>query len=80
MKLDQIALLIKKNRKAKNWTQTELAEYSAIGVNTIKKIESGFVDEVGIKKVESVLDLLDLEFSLRSKGRPLTLEELNEKS
>jgi transcriptional regulator with XRE-family HTH domain len=79
MRLDEIGFLIKKNRKAKKLTQAELAEYSATGINTIKKIEAGFLDEVGIKKVEFILDVLDLEFSLRSKGRPLTLEELNEK-
>lgn len=80
MLLDEIGFVVKRNRKAKKWTQADLAEYATVSINTIKKIESGFVDEVGIKKVEAVLDILDLEFSLRSKGRPLTLEELNEKS
>ena len=80
MLLDEIGFVVKRNRKAKEWTQADLAEYATVSINTIKKIESGFVDEVGIKKVEAVLEVLDLEFSLRSKGRPLTLEELNEKS
>ena len=80
MLLDEIGFFVKRNRKAKKWTQADLAEYTATSINTIKKIEAGFVDEVGIKKVEAVLEILDLEFSLRSKGRPLTLEELNEKS
>ncbi|QNM93274.1 helix-turn-helix domain-containing protein [Aliarcobacter cryaerophilus] len=43
---------------------------------TISKIENGFIDEVGIKKIEVILDLLGVEFSLRPKGRPRTLEEL----
>lgn len=49
---------------------------SGITKRTISKIENGFIDEVGIKKVEIILDLLDVEFSLRPKGRPKTLEEL----
>ena len=42
------------------------------------KIENGFIDEVGIKKVETILDLLGVEFALRPKGRPKTLEELQD--
>ena len=80
MLLDEIGFVVKRNRKAKKQTQADLAEYATVSINTIKKIESGFLDEVGIKKVETVLEVLDLEFSLRSKGRPLTLEELNENS
>ena len=33
-------------------------------------------ESVGIKKVEILLDLLGVEFALRPKGRPKTLEEL----
>ncbi len=80
MELLDIATAIKENRKLKNYTQAEIAEYTGTSINTIKKVEAGFIDEVGIKKVESVLELLELELCIRPKGRPLTLEELNEKS
>jgi transcriptional regulator with XRE-family HTH domain len=80
MELTWLADIIKKNRKLKKYTQASLAEYSSTSINTIKKVESGFLDEVGIKKVESVLDILELELCVRPKGRPLTLDELNEKS
>lgn len=63
-------------RKDRNWSQNDLEKYSGITKRTISKIENGFVDEVGIKKVEILLDLLGQEFSLRPKGRPKTLEEL----
>ena len=67
-------------RKEAKWSQNDLEQYSGITKRTISKIENGFIDEVGIKKVETILDLLDMEFSLRPKGRPKTLEELqNEK-
>ncbi len=76
MKLDDLGKEIKILRKEKNWSQDDLEKYSGITKRTISKIEKGFIDEVGIKKVETILDLLGVEFSLRPKGRPKTLEEL----
>ena len=76
MKLDELGKEIKFLRKEKNWSQDDLEKHSGITKRTISKIENGFIDEVGIKKVEIILDLLDVEFSLRPKGRPKTLEEL----
>jgi len=80
MELLDIAITIKDNRKIKQYTQAKIAEYAGTSINTIKKIEAGFIDEVGIKKVESVLELLELELCIRPKGRPLTLDELNAQS
>ena len=76
MKLDKLGKEIKLLRKEKIWSQDDLEKYSGITKRTISKIENGFIDEVGIKKVEIILDLLGVEFSLRPKGRPKTLEEL----
>ena len=76
MTLEKLGKQIKTLRKEKAWSQDDLEQYSGITKRTISKIENGFIDEVGIKKVEMILDLLDMEFSLRPKGRPKTLEEL----
>ena len=76
MGLEKLGKEIKKLRKEKNWTQDDLEKHSGITKRTISKIENGFIDEVGIKKVEIILDLLGVEFALRPKGRPRTLEEL----
>ncbi len=78
MTLQELGFEIKKLRKEKRWTQDDMEQYSNITKRTISKIENGFVDEVGIKKVEILLDLLGVEFSLRPKGRPKTLEELED--
>ncbi|WP_165786388.1 helix-turn-helix domain-containing protein [Aliarcobacter cryaerophilus] len=78
MTLTELANEIKTLRKEKSWTQDDLENYSGITKRTISKIENGFVDEVGIKKVEIILDLLGVELSLRPKGRPRTFEELQE--
>ena len=76
MTLEELGKQIKTLRKEKKWSQDDIEQYSGITKRTISKIENGFIDEVGIKKVEMILDLLDMEFSLRPKGRPKTLEEL----
>ena len=76
MTLEELGKQIKTLRKEKKWSQDDMEQYSDITKRTISKIENGFIDEVGIKKVEIILDLLDMEFSLRPKGRPKTLEEL----
>lgn len=78
MKLDELGKEIKNLRKSKNWSQNDLEEYSGITKRTISKIENGFIEEVGIKKVDTILDLLNMELSLRPKGRPKTLEELQD--
>lgn len=78
MTLIELGLEIKKLRQERKWSQDTLEKYSGITKRTISKIENGFVEEVGIKKVSTILDLLDMEFALRPKGRPRTLEELQE--
>ena len=78
MTLEELGIEIKKLRKLKQWSQDDLEKYSNITKRTISKIENGFADEVGIKKVETILDLLGYEFSLREKGRPKTLEEIRD--
>ena len=76
MELQELGKQIKLLRKEKNWSQNDMQIYSNITKRTISKIENGFIDEVGIKKVEVIVDLLDMEFCLRPKARPKTLEEL----
>ena len=78
MTLEELGKQIKTLRKEKAWSQDDMEQYSGITKRTISKIENGFIDEVGIKKVDTILDLLDMEFSLRPKGRPKTLEELQD--
>jgi transcriptional regulator with XRE-family HTH domain len=76
MTLKTLGKEIQKRRKEKGWSQDNLEKYSSITKRTISKIENGFIDEVGIKKVETILDLLGYELTLREKARPKTLEEL----
>ena len=78
MNLSELGYEIKKLRQEKKWSQDTLEQYSGITKRTISKIENGFIDEVGIKKVVTILDLLEMELALRPKARPRTLEELQD--
>ena len=78
MTLQKLGFEIKTLRKERKWSQADLEKYSGITKRTISKIENGFIDEVGIKKVDNILDLLGVELSVRAKGRPRTLEELQD--
>ncbi len=78
MTLSELGLEIKRLRKEKKYSQDEMEKYSHITKRTISKVENGFIDEVGIKKVETLLNLLGYEFSVRPKNRPKTLEELQD--
>lgn len=78
MTLQGLGKEIKNLRKQSKYSQDEMESFSGITKRTISKIENGFIDEVGIKKVEMILNLLGYELSIRAKGRPKTLEELQD--
>lgn len=67
-------------RKDKQLTQAQLAEMGGISRKTLGQIENGTVADIGIRKVERVLELLGLELTLRPAGAPPTLEELQKEN
>ena len=74
--LFDIGKTIREARKNCKMTQEELAEKLGMSRTTIGQIENGTVQDVGVRKLIRLLDLLGLELKVRSKGRPPTLEEL----
>lgn len=69
---------IRKNRKVRKITQAALASSLGMSRTTISQIESGTVQEIGVRKLMRVLDYLGLELRLRTAGHPPTLDELHE--
>jgi transcriptional regulator with XRE-family HTH domain len=51
-----------------------------ISRKTLGQIETGTVTDIGIRKVERVLEVLGLELSVRPAGAPPTLEELQKEN
>ena len=67
---------IKKERKRRKISQEKIAGDLTMSRSTISQIESGTVQEIGIRKVIRILEYLGLELRVRSAGAPPTLDEL----
>jgi transcriptional regulator with XRE-family HTH domain len=67
---------IRKERKRRKISQEKLAKDLAMSRTTISQIESGTVQEIGVRKLIRVLEYLDLELRVRPAGMPPTLDEL----
>lgn len=71
---------IRQARKDKKLTQAQLAAMAGIARKTLSQIETGIVADIGIRKVERILEILGLELTVRSAGAPPTLEELQKEN
>lgn len=76
--LSDIGQEIRKKRKLCKITQGGLAKSLGMSRTTLSQIESGTVQEIGVRKLLRILDSLGLELRVRSAGQPPTLEELQE--
>lgn len=71
---------IRKERKRRSITQLKLARDLGISRTTVIQIESGTIQEIGVRKLIRILDYLGLELRVRAAGSPPTLDELREES
>ena len=76
--LFEIGNEIRKERKRRKISQEKMAKYLGMGRATISQIESGIVQEIGVRKLIRILDYLGLELRVRPVGLPPTLDELRE--
>jgi len=76
--LFEIGEQIKKERKRRKISQDEIAKELGMSRSTISQIESGIVQEIGVRRLIRVLDYLGLEIRVRPAGAPPTLDELRE--
>lgn len=70
---------IKKLRKEKGWSQAQLAEYAGLDRTTIGAIERNQYTDIGIRKIERILNLLGKSLTVTNFGMP-TLDELKSKT
>jgi len=73
--LKSIGYQIKQLRKQKGWTQQMLADLSGLDRTTIGALERDDYSDIGIRKVQRVLQLLGKSLTLTTVGLP-TLDEL----
>lgn len=73
--LDWIGLQIKEQRKLNGWSQQVLADMAGLDRTTIGALERNSYNDIGIRKVQRVLLLLQQTLSVENVGPP-TLDDL----
>jgi transcriptional regulator with XRE-family HTH domain len=76
--LFEIGQHIRKERKKRKLSQAQLADLLRMSRATISQIENGVVQDIGVRKLLRILEVLDLELKVRRAGSPPTLDELQE--
>jgi transcriptional regulator with XRE-family HTH domain len=76
--LFEIGRHIREERKRRKISQTQLAELLGMSRSTISQIENGIIQDIGIRKIIRILEVLELEIRVRPAGMPPTLDELRE--
>jgi transcriptional regulator with XRE-family HTH domain len=76
--LFEIGDKLRKERKRRKISQERMAKDLEMSRTTISLIESGTVQEIGVRKLIRMLEYLDLELRVRPAGVPPTLDELRE--
>ena len=76
--LTKIGNQVREARKAHGLTQAALAAELGISRATLSLLETGLVQDLGIRKVIRILERLGLELTTRPAGAPPTLEEIRE--
>jgi transcriptional regulator with XRE-family HTH domain len=69
---------IRKERLRRKLSQEKMARVLGMSRATISQIETGTVQEIGVRKLMRILDFLGLELRVRPSGAPPTLDELRE--
>jgi len=73
--LAHISQQVRTLRKKKGWSQQKLADLSGLDRTTIGALERNDYSDIGIRKVQRVLELLGKSLTLTNTGLP-TLDEL----
>jgi len=74
--MHEIGRIIAQLRRAKGWTQTELAERAGISRALLSTLERGVAVGAGLTKVQRILALFGYQLAAVPKAGPPTLEEL----
>lgn len=76
--METIGHTIKKARKERGLSQADLAKQFGMSRATISGIENNTIAEVGIRKVEAILNALGYELAIVRKSKRPTLDSLKE--
>ena len=74
-----ISTLIKELRKKNGWSQKKLADMAGLDRTTIGTLERDDYSDIGIRKVQRILELLGKKLTVADAGLP-TLDQLTRQS
>ena len=69
MLLQELGYEIRKARAARGLTQAQLAQAAGLSRTTLNQLENGLFPDLGIKKVQSILDRLGLDLAVEPAQR-----------
>ena len=70
MKVEQIGYEIRRFRMARGMTQAQLAAAAHVSRTTLNQLENGVVKDLGIRKVEAILEPLGLVLATQLPPKP----------
>lgn len=74
-----ISTLIKELRKKNGWSQKKLADMAGLDRTTVGTLERNDYSDIGIRKVQRILELLGKKLTVADAGLP-TLDQLTRQS
>lgn len=76
MELAELGRQIARARNERELTQAALAAACGLSRQTVCGLERGELGDLGIRKLERLLEVLDLTLVLRPRAHPVTLDDL----
>lgn len=71
VRLQELGYNIRKARRARNLTQAQLADAAGLSRTTLNQLENGMFPDIGVKKVQAILEKLGLNLQIRPAQKPL---------
>lgn len=68
MLLRDIGREVRKHRQARGLTQAQLADMAGLSRITVNQLENEAVEDIGVRKIEAILDLLGISVSTGTKS------------
>lgn len=70
MKLRELGFEIRKRRLARGLTQAQVAKAAGVSRTTLNQLENGVFPDLGVRKVQAILDHLGLTLAVQPMGQP----------
>jgi len=69
VRLQELGYEIRRARAARGFTQAELAQAAGLSRTTLNQLENGLFPDLGVKKVQAILDRLGLDLAVEQAQR-----------